>query len=119
MGKVLMRFNYMKEDFICSTITVYKDYTVKVEDFTSVIVDLPFGTWGSSATVEDVFDLFERRCLPSNRANIRELLGNKEFSALSIIKQINHGVMACDTFWIKFDYETDLTWGKVSRILKL
>lgn len=118
MDEVLMEFDYMNRDDICSHVVVYKGGKVVVMDYTDKIPLRAFGVWGDKADFDDVITLFESRCLPSNRANIDELLEGRMFSAKWIIQNVNHGVMACDTSWIRFDYEKDLTWDKVSEILQ-
>lgn len=119
MGKeVLMEFDYMYKNDICTHVVVYKGGEVSVVDYTDKIPLRAFGVWGSNAKFCDVINLFEIRCLPETRHKIGEMLGGRNFSAEWIIKNINHGVMACDCSWIRFSYENDLTWEKVSEILR-
>lgn len=119
--EVIMEFDYMMKDTVCSTVKLYRGGRVEVADFTDVIVKRPFGVWGDRATVKDIGDLFEFRCFPRTRANCKELLadiGLEEYNPRSIIA-VTHGVMADDLFWIRFANERHLTWEDVSRILKL
>lgn len=117
--ELLMKFDYMYKDYICTSVTVYKGGRVVVNDFTDNIFLRPFGNWSNKVKFENVIDFFDSRCLPNSRYNIDSLLEGKNFSSLWIIRNINHGVMAGDEFWIRFEDEKDLTWSEVSKILNL
>lgn len=119
MDKVLMEFDYMWENEVCTHVIVYIGGVVKATDYTNVIIKRAFGTWTDNVTFDKVQRLFEYRCMPSNRANIKELLDGRDFSAKWVVQNINHGVMASDKHWIRFSYEKDLTWEKVSEILRI
>lgn len=105
MGKNLVyAFDYMVGDKNCSTVSVYDDNTVVVEDHTTNIVDLPFGRWGDKATIEDVNDLLEWRCFPRTRGNCKQLLksGGLDFYDPFQICLKTDGRMSDDVFWIRF-----------------
>lgn len=116
--EVLMNFDYMCRDDVCTNVVVYKGGKVVVTDYTDKIPLRAFGVWGRDADFGDVIEFFKTRCLPETRVGIDKMLRGRDFSAEWIIKNVNHGVMACDCSWVRFDYEKDLTWEEVSSILR-
>lgn len=119
MDKVLIEFDYMHRDIVCTHVIVYRGGRVYVKDYTDKIPLRAFDTWGDKAKFGDVIEFFKSRCLPETRVGIKEMLRGRDFSAEWIIRNVNHGVMACDCSWIKFSDEPDLTWDRVSEILRL
>lgn len=116
MGKSIdYEFDYMAKDDVVSHITVYKDGTVDIDNFTDNKYLLPFLYDG--VTREDVEDMFARRVFdigrPDKDALLKEM-GVPFYDPLMIILK-TRGVMLRDYFWIRFNKED--TWEKVtSRI---
>lgn len=116
MGKSIdYGFDYMAKDDVVSHITVYKDGTVDIDNFTDNKYLLPFLYDG--VTREDVEDMFARRVFdigrPDKDALLKEM-GVPFYDPLMIILK-TRGVMLRDYFWIRFNKED--TWEKVtSRI---
>lgn len=109
-----LSFDYMYMNNIIATVSV--DGTkVSVLNYTTDKMDRPFG-WNDSPTIEDLNRLFEYRCVPEGRYNIKQLL--KEFpqgyDMLSIIRK-THGIMSDDYYWIRFNDEKNLTWEDVKH----
>lgn len=116
MGKSIdYEFDYMAKDDVVSHITVYKDGTVDINNFTDNKYLLPFLYDG--VTREDVEDMFARRVFDIGRPDKDELLkemGVPFYDPIMIILK-TRGVMLRDYFWIRFNKED--TWEKVtSRI---
>lgn len=116
MGKSIdYEFDYMAKDDVVSHITVYKDGTVDINNFTDNKYLLPFLYDG--VTREDVEDMFVRRVFDIGRPDKDELLkemGVPFYDPIMIILK-TRGVMLKDYFWIRFNKED--TWEKVtSRI---
>jgi hypothetical protein len=114
---VLMKFDYMNEDDICTSVTVLKGGKVIAKDFTDKIMLRAFGKLTDLVEFKHVISLFESRCVPENRCEIESILKGNNYSPIWIIRNYNHGVMATDTSWIRFDDEKDLDWSTVSKIL--
>lgn len=114
-NKVLLKFDYMKKDDIMTSVLVYKGGKVVVKDFTDIILNRPFGVWGSNASFEDVINFLDTRCLPKSRVNFKDLFESDDISSLSIIKSVNYGAMACDDFWIRLDSNKDMTWNDILK----
>lgn len=116
MGKSIdYEFDYMAKDDVVSHITVYKDGTVDIDNFTDNKYLLPFLYDG--VTREDVEDMFARRVFdigrPDKDALLKEM-GVPFYDPIMIILK-TRGVMLRDYFWIRFNKED--TWEKVtSRI---
>lgn len=117
MGKSIdYEFDYMDRDDIVSHITVYKDGSVDIENFTDNKYLLPFLFNG--VTREDVEDMFARRVFDIGRPDKYELLkqmGVPFYDPLMIILR-TRGVMLRDHFWIRFNKED--TWEKVTSNLR-
>lgn len=116
MGKSIdYEFDYMAKDDVVSHITVYRDGTVDIANFTDNKYLLPFLYDG--VTREDVEDMFARRVFDIGRPDKDELLkemGVPFYDPIMIILK-TRGVMLRDYFWIRFNKED--TWEKVtSRI---
>ena len=105
MGKNLVyAFDYMHYDEKTSTVSVYDDDSVEVNDISDNWVELPFGTWGSEADIKDVEELLETRCFPRTRANCRQILdsgGLQFYNPLEICRK-TEGRMSDDKFWMRF-----------------
>ena len=97
-------FDYMLDGTVCSVVYVYQDGSVVVDDKTEYIVERPFGSWGSEATIEDVEKLFESRCFPRTRGNCKQILksgGIDFYNPIEIVRK-TEGRMTDDSFWIRF-----------------
>lgn len=101
---VICGFHYMYQDELCSTVKVYDDDTVEVQDFTDILIKKPFGCWGNEAELKDVEEFFESRCFPRTRFNCKQILksGGIQFYNPEEICRKTKGVMTDDCFWLDF-----------------
>lgn len=105
MAKSLVyAFDYMCQNKLCSTVSVYDDDSVEVVDFSDYIVELPFGNWGSEVDLKDVEEFLESRCFPRTRANCKQILksGYIQFYNPLEICMKTEGRMSDDVFWLRF-----------------
>lgn len=105
MGKSLAyAFDYMCVDELCSTISVYTDGSVEVNDFVDDLILKPFGNWGSKASLKDVEEFLESRCFPKSRFNCKQILKSGDiqfYNPLEICRK-TEGRMSDDLFWLRF-----------------
>jgi hypothetical protein len=105
MAKSLVyAFDYMCADELSSTVSVYNDDSIEVKDYSNEPVRLPFGTWGSKATLKDVEDFLATRCFPKSRFNCKQILNSGDiqfYNPLEICRK-TQGRMSDDEFWIRF-----------------
>ncbi len=101
--RVKFAFDYMLSDTIGSTVTVYMDNSVKVENFTDIFIRRAFGN-RTNITYYDVEHLLEERCFPRTRDNCKELLksGGIDFYDPLTIARKTEGRMSDDNFWLRF-----------------
>lgn len=106
MAEVIDTFYYMRQNKVCTKITVCGD-RVDFEYYSDFKLDKAFGNV-TSATYEDLYNFFEERCFPRERANCKQLLkmlGVDFYEPYEIVKK-THGVLGSDDYWIKFEGET-------------
>lgn len=105
MKNSILKLTFYNNDKICSII--YADYAckkVKVENFEAPAIKLAFGI-NTSPTWEDYQAFLEERCIPRERAGLREYLeaiGLYEYEPIEIIKKTK-GRMAEDNQWISLE----------------
>lgn len=119
--RLLEKFDYMYADTVLATVECYTGGIAKVTNYTNNVIFQPFGVRSDSITMNDVDNLLEERCFPRTRANAKQLMqdiGCDYYSPREIIRH-THGVMTDDLFWIRYDYESNLTWDEVSVIRRL
>jgi len=99
----LMTLLYHDAHGMCSRIFAdFTDYTVCVENYTDNVVKTAFGK-NTMPTWDDFIAFLEERCVPRERAGIREYLeslGLDEYDPIEIVKK-THGRMAEDDQWIE------------------
>lgn len=107
-------FDYMMLDTVLATVSVHNN-RVTVVNYSKDKMNLPFG-YNENPTMQDLEALFEYRCVPVSRFNIKQLVqGFKQgYDRYSIIRE-THGIMSDDYFWIRFDDEKHLTWDDVKH----
>ena len=99
----LMEIRYYNADTLCTLI--YADQTAKdlrAENYTGNIVKTAFGK-NYSPSWADFEDFLEERCIPRQRAGLREYLetlGIDEYDPLAIIQKTK-GRMAEDSQWME------------------
>ena len=102
-GHELMEIHYYNGDTLCTLI--YADETVKdlrAENYTDNLVKTAFGK-NSLPSWADLEAFFEERCIPRQRAGLREYLealGLDEYDPLAIIQK-TRGHMAEDDQWME------------------
>lgn len=113
VDKILMEFDYMYKNTVCATVYIFQKLKIVVKNKTDNILFKPFGAWSDQVNINDVYDLFESRCVPRTRFNIQQILdsmGLQEYDPNAII-HITHGVQVDDMFWIRFASERGhVTW---------
>lgn len=116
--KIIMEFDFMHKNKVMSTIKLFENDIVKVEDFTDINMKKAFGSWSKTASKKSIYNLFEDRSFPRSRANEKDLLsdiGLTTYDSFIIIKN-THGVMADDFSWIRFaDERGKLIWDDVKN----
>lgn len=114
--KVILEFDYMHRNTVCSTVKLYENLEVEVVDFTDYILYKAFGNWSDKVSLNDIHDFFDSRVFPETRVNAKQLLndvGLTSYNSRTLV-EITHGIMDDDFFWIRFPEERDtLTWEKV------
>ena len=100
-----MKFNYMGQDGKILTSVRVNNLTkrVTIKNHTDNIYDCAFGV-KTRVTYDDVMMFFERRCIPRDRANIKdilELLGMEKYDPYIICKKME-GRFVQDNNWIEF-----------------
>ena len=107
-------FDYLMLDTVLATVTVSED-KVSVVNYAEDKMNLPFG-YNENPDIEDLEILFEDRCVPIDRFNIKQLVKdfNQGYDRYSIIR-VTHGIMSDDFFWLRFDDEKHLTWNDVKH----
>ena len=102
-GHELMEIRYYNGDTLCTLI--YADKTVQdlcTENYTDNLIKTAFGK-NSLPTWADLEAFFEERCIPRQRAGLREYLealGLDEYDPLAIIQKTK-GRMAEDDQWME------------------
>ena len=88
---------------VCTRIFAdFTDKTVCIENYTDNLVKTAFGK-NTMPTWDDFMAFLEERCVPRERAGIREYLealGLDEYDPLEIVMR-THGCMAEDDQWIE------------------
>jgi len=101
----IRRFQYFDEDKLCTTIHAdFANKTLIAENHVDDPVVTAFGR-NVQPTWEDFKAFLEERCIPRERAGLREYLeviGVGEYDPLEIILKTN-GRMAEDKQWLKVD----------------
>jgi len=84
----------------------YKEYVHKI----------PYRQFYRTPNVHQIYDWIEGRCMPRNRANIREYLTSMGISSYDPIEMIKRtkGIMHADYLWTRFKDE-ELTWKDVQH----
>jgi len=107
-------FDWLERDRLCTTVKVYNDGRVEVQNFTDVIIDTVFGV-KTNINEYDVLDFIEDRCFPRTRGNAKELLsdiGLRGYNPLRI-SRVTHGQLCGDDFWIRYRDEPNLRYEDV------
>lgn len=105
-----IKFDVMFKDEKVASIAV-KDNDVYVSIYTDIRYKQPFN---KIVSLEYIERFLEDRCIPRNRQNINEVLGNlglENYDVIEILKK-THGVSFDDFWWIKFENE-GLNWKDV------
>lgn len=119
MGEVISKMYYMWEDEICTEIILKKGLKVEFTNYTDMIWRRAFGV-REEATYEDFQEFLKERCFPKERGNCKEILeglGLDFYEPFEIVQK-THGVMGCDSNWIKFEGE-DLKYKEVRKSMGL
>lgn len=105
MGKIL-DFEYYNKEKLCTRVHVdYNKQEVLVENFTNDIIEQAFGK--QRVTIDSIDEFFRERVFEETRVDKNELLeyfGLKVFDAEAIARK-THGLIASDTYWLRFDNE--------------
>lgn len=110
--KVILKFDYMDEDKINSSVTVYSDKTIECTDYVKENFKKVFGK--RPLTMENLYKFFERRCFSRDNYGVKgtlKILGLTQYNPFDIVK-ITRGHMVQDHNWIRFDNE-QLTWKDI------
>lgn len=110
--KIILKFDYMEENNVNSSVTVYSDKTIECVDFVRENYRKVFGK--RPMTMENLYKFFESRCFSRDNFGVKELLqmlGLTQYNPYDIVK-VTHGHMTCDHNWIRFEGE-DLTWETI------
>lgn len=105
-----IKFDVMFKDEKVASIAV-KDNDVYVSIYTDIRYKQPFN---KIVSLEYIERFLEDSCIPRNRQNINEVLGNlglENYDVIEILKK-THGVSFDDFWWIKFENE-GLNWKDV------
>lgn len=104
-GHELMRLSYYDGETLCTQIAVdCSDQTLTAENYVSNAIKTAFGK-NETPTWEDLQSFLEERCIPKQRAGLREYLetiGVEEYDPLAIIQK-TAGRMAEDDQWLKVE----------------
>ena len=113
MTRCNMSFDYMRRDDVMAHVTVSFD-GISVINYTDSILNRPFGS-NIKPTIRDVECLFEERCFPQGRGDMRDMILHLPtgYDTLAILEE-THGVLVDDYFWIRFEGEK-LTWDDVKH----
>ena len=107
-GHALLLLSYFNGETLCSKIAADTvDQTLCVENYSSEVVKTAFGN-NLLPTWDDFQDFLEERCIPRDRAGVREyleVLGLDAYDPLQIIKKTS-GRMAEDQQWLKVELIT-------------
>lgn len=121
MEKVILDFDYMKKDSVCTNIKVTDSGNILVKNYTDNILDRAFGV-NTNISRQDIERLFEERCFPECRHNCKELLKDMGitggYKAVKIVVQ-NYGMMFTDTYWIRFDFNKGLSYNEARKVMCL
>ena len=101
----MIEFEYMNKEKVVAHISI-DGVSIKQELFTKNILDIPIVK--NNPTINDLYDFFESRIFPRERADkddLLELLGLKEYNPYEIVKK-THGLHYDDFRWIKFKGES-------------
>ena len=110
MGKkVKYKFDYMYEDMVMSTVTVYTDGSVDEQDFTDIKMFK-----ANCRNEKHVNLLFSTMVFDENRSDKDEILENWEipFYDPYLIVRVTKGLMASSCQWIRFEGDT-ITWQEL------
>ena len=105
----IIEFDYMCKDRMITHVKV-TGVKVEIQNFSDFAPERPFGIH-LKPKYENFLYLLEQRCMPETRPNKREVLCGIEYDRLRIIRR-THGVMAQDTYWMRFGGEK-ITWNNV------
>lgn len=101
----ILKISFYDDKELCTIIFAdFSDKTLKAENYVSDVVKTAFGN-NKFPTWNDFMDFLEERCIPKERAGIREYLetiGVAEYNPLEIIKKTK-GKMAEDNQWIEIE----------------
>ena len=104
-GHKILCIHFYDGQTLCSTIHAdLTDRSLRVENHTKNLLKTAFGK-NSAPTWEDFEDFLEERCVPRQRAGLREYLaslGLDEYDPLAIIQK-TQGRMAEDDQWMEVD----------------
>lgn len=111
MGKeVKYKFDYMYEDDVMSTVTVYTDGSVDEKDYTDIKIFR-----ANCKNEQDVNDLFAMMVFDENRPDkweIIEHLGLPPVYDPYLIVRVTKGLMASSCQWVRFEGDT-ITWQEL------
>ena len=107
-GNKLIKLNFYNNDTLCSRILAdYTEKNVKVKNYINDKFHIAFGV-NENPSWDDYLSFLEDRCIPRERAGLREYLdalGIDEYEPLEIIRKTK-GRMAEDNQWIEV-YDCD------------
>ena len=102
-GHQVRIFRYYDRDTLCSEIVAdYTAHDLRAENYTPQLIKTAFGK-NTLPTWEDLNAFLEERCVPQQRAGLREYLetlGLDEYDPLAIIRK-TRGRMAEDEQWLE------------------
>lgn len=114
MGEYLS-FEYMYMNTVCSAVRINRrTKEVECTDYTDNVMMKFFGK--NLPTIDNVNKMLRLRCISEHRPDIKEQLASIGLSTFSPLDICLHtkGRMASDKFWVRFDFDKDLTWEDVS-----
>lgn len=108
--EVKYKFDYMYEDNIMSTVTVYSDGSVDEKDFTDIIIFR-----ANCKNEKDVEDLFSSMVFDKNRPDKWEIIEHLNLPCVYdpyLIIRETRGLMAASCQWVRFEGDT-ITWQEL------
>ena len=105
LGHELRMFRYYDGDTLCTLIAAdFTDQTLQAENYTDLFIKTAFGR-NDLPTWADFEHFLEERCIPRDRAGLREYLetiGVDAYNPIEIIKK-TAGRMAEDSQWLEME----------------